>query len=137
MRSMVRSRPAPSTWDASSSAGSMDFITAPIMHEGHRALEERHHPRDAVGRGHVDEVALAAQRPPGLVEEAAAGRADEAPGQRPMSGGDVVGERHELLQRRAPGDIGTREDPAHHEPKMTAIAVAAIATVTVLPKMWL
>jgi hypothetical protein len=31
MRSMVRRRPAPSTCDASSSAGSMDFITAPIM----------------------------------------------------------------------------------------------------------
>ena len=31
MRSMVRSRPAPSTWEASSSAGSMDFMTAPIM----------------------------------------------------------------------------------------------------------
>jgi hypothetical protein len=29
--SMVRIRPAPSTWEASSRAGSIDFITAPIM----------------------------------------------------------------------------------------------------------
>ena len=31
MRSIVRSRPAPSTCEASSSAGSIDFITAPII----------------------------------------------------------------------------------------------------------
>ena len=31
MRSMVRIRPAPRTCEASSSAGSIDFITAPIM----------------------------------------------------------------------------------------------------------
>jgi hypothetical protein len=31
MRSMVRSRLAPITCDASSSAGSIDFITAPII----------------------------------------------------------------------------------------------------------
>ena len=31
MRSIVRMRPAPSTWEASSIAGSMDFMTAPII----------------------------------------------------------------------------------------------------------
>ena len=31
MRSIVRTRPAPRTWEASSSAGSIDFITAPII----------------------------------------------------------------------------------------------------------
>jgi hypothetical protein len=31
MRSIVRARPAPSTCDASSSEGSIDFITAPII----------------------------------------------------------------------------------------------------------
>ena len=31
MRSIVRMRPAPRTCEASSSAGSIDFITAPIM----------------------------------------------------------------------------------------------------------
>ena len=30
-RSIVRQRLAPTTWDASSSDGSMDFMTAPIM----------------------------------------------------------------------------------------------------------
>ena len=31
MRSIVRTRPAPRTWEASSRAGSIDFITAPII----------------------------------------------------------------------------------------------------------
>ena len=84
-------------------------------HEGDRALEQRHHPGDAVGRVDVDQVLLAAERAEDLVEEAALRRAEQAPGERAEQRREIVRHHHHLLEEAAARHVGTGDDPRHHE----------------------
>ncbi len=116
-RSMVRSRPPPITWEASSSDGSIDFMTAPIMTKAtepsNRAMTQ------AMPIGPV--MSMMASVPPSARQawlmKPLSGAAEQAPGERAEQRGHVVGHRHGLLERAAERHVGAVEDPRGQEPE--------------------